>query len=90
MDLNGGNPEYLTSLPAHFPNVSDAGIFYISGSRKNLEWLSFDGRTRYTVVPTRTGAFNVAGQWIFYRNEEDGDRLWQVRVNGADGARVTK
>lgn len=88
MDLNGGNPEYLTTQPARFPNVSEVGIFYLSGTRKNLEWISFDGRMRYVVVPARTATFNVAGQWIFYCNEEDGNRLWRIRVNGADGARV--
>ena len=86
MDLNGGSPEILSALPASGPNASDSGVFYISGREKTLEWLSPDGRTRFTVVPTRTSSFQVAGQWIFYRNEEDGGRLWKVRISGSDSA----
>ena len=89
MDLNGGSPEKLTSLSAHSSNASDGGVFYISGSGRTLEWISPDGKTRYTVVPGRAGSFNVAGQWIFYRNEDDGGRLWRVRISGADNARAT-
>lgn len=89
MDLNGGNPEILSALPAHAPNVSDGGIFHISGSGRTLEWMSLDGRMRYTVVPTRVGSFNVVGQWIVYQNEEDDGRLWRVRISGANNARIT-
>ena len=89
MDLNGGSPEMLSVLPAYSPNASDGGIFYISGGGRTLEWMSLDGRTRYTVVPTRTDSFNVAGQWIFYRNGDDGGALWRVRISGADNARIS-
>ena len=89
MDLNGGNPEKLTALPAYFPNVSDGGVFYISGSGRTLEWMSSDGKTRFTVVPTRTSAFQVAGKWILYQNEDDGGRFWKVRVGGADSERIS-
>ena len=89
MDLDGADPERLSTLPASCPNVTDGGVFYVSGRGRSLEWLSPDGRTGYTVVPTATGSFNVAGQWIFYHNDDDGGRLWRVRVNGSDAARVT-
>ena len=88
MDLNGGNPEKLNAMPAFFPNVSDGGVFYVSGSDRTLEWMSLNGRTRYTVVPTRTAGFQVAGSWILYENEEDGGRLWKVRVGGSDNGRA--
>ncbi|HHW93689.1 MAG TPA: DUF5050 domain-containing protein [Clostridiaceae bacterium] len=90
MDLNGGNQERLTTLPAYYPNVSDGGILYISGSDRTLEWLAFDGKMRYTVVPASTASFNVAGQWIFYQNMKDSDVLWRVRVSGSDNARLTE
>ena len=88
MDLNGGSPEILTGLPAASPNASDGGIFYIAGSGRTLEWMSLDGRTRFTVVSTPTSSFQVAGKWIFYQNEDDGGRLWKVRVSGADKGRA--
>ncbi len=89
MDLNGGNPETMTAMPAFSPNAVDGGVFYLSGSERTLQWMSADGRTFYTVVPTRTSSFQVAGQWILYRNEEDGGRLWRVRVSGADNGRAS-
>ncbi len=90
MDLNGGNPEKLTAAPAFFPNVSDSGVFFISGSGRTLEWMASNGRTSFTVMPTRTSAFQVAGKWILYQNEDDGERLWKVRVGGADSERISR
>ena len=90
MNLNGGNPENILSGSAYEPNVSDGGIFYVSGQRRTLEWMSLDGRVRYTVVPTGTGSFNVAGQWIFYKNEDDGGSLWRVRIGGSDNVRISQ
>ena len=75
-------------MPAFFPNVSDGGVFYVSGSGRTLEWMSLNGRTRYTVVPAPTGAFQVAGSWILFENEEDGGRLWKMRVGGSDSGRA--
>lgn len=89
MGLNGGNPERFTMSSAYFPNVSEGGIFYISGNGRTLEWMSLDGKTVYTVISTRTGIFNVVGGWIFYQNEEDNGNLWCVRVNGADNMKIT-
>ncbi len=90
MELNGAAPENLTTLPADLPVATDNGIFFISGNDRTLEWMSLDGKTRYTVVTTSTASFNVAGQWIFYRNEEDDGRLWRVRISGADNARLAR
>ena len=52
--------------------------------------MSLDGRTRFTVVSTPTASFQVAGKWIFYQNEDDGGRLWKVRVSGADKGRAAE
>lgn len=90
MDLNGGNPEILTASSVRFPNVSDGGIFYISAGNGHLEWMSLDGKMTYTVIPVRTADFNVAGQWIFYQNEEDNGNWWRIRINGSDKAKLIK
>lgn len=89
MDLDGGNLESLTNVSAHYPNVTDGGIYYVAGQNKTLEWMSLDGRTHYTIVPSRTGSFNVAGRWIFYRNEEDDGNLWRVRIDGSGNTKST-
>lgn len=88
MDLDGGNIESFTNIPAYYPNVSDGGIFYIAGNNRTLEWMSHDGRTRYNILSSRTGIFNIAGRWIFYSNEEDGGALWRVRVDGSGNTKV--
>ncbi|NLJ70054.1 MAG: DUF5050 domain-containing protein [Clostridiaceae bacterium] len=89
MDLDGGNLDNLTNISAHYPNVTDEGIFYVAGNNKTLDWISLDGRTHYTIVSSRTGPFNIAGRWIFYINEEDGDNLWRVQINGSENTRLT-
>ncbi|NLD87264.1 MAG: DUF5050 domain-containing protein, partial [Clostridiales bacterium] len=90
MDLNGGNPVILASRALYFPNVSDSGIFCISGQEKTLEWMSLDGKTRYTVVATKTSSFNIAGQRIFYRNEEDAGSLWRIHISGTHNVKITE
>lgn len=88
MDLDGGSIENFTNIPAYYPNVTDSGIFYIAGNNRTLEWMSLNGRTRYTVLSSRTGFYNIAGRWIFYLNEEDGGALWRVRIDGSDNTKV--
>ncbi|NLE14023.1 MAG: DUF5050 domain-containing protein [Clostridiales bacterium] len=90
MDLNGGNPVILASRALYSPNVSEGGIFFISGQGRSLEWMSHDGRSRYTIVTGRTGSFNLAGEWIFYRNEDDDGLLWRVYISGGYSARVSE
>ena len=89
MDLNGGNLETLVQGTIHHLNVTDGGIFYTSGAGERLEWLSPDSKTQYTIIPSSTGDFNVAGDWIFYINKEDENRLWRVRAGGTDNIRLT-
>ncbi len=89
MNLSGGDPEILKRGSFHSLNVTDGGIFFLSGSTETLEWLSIDGKTQYTVVPSKTGSFNVAGDWIFYLNREQDGKLWRVRTSGADAYPVT-
>ena len=88
MDLDGGNIESFTNIPAYYPNVTDGGIFYIAGANRTLEWMAHNGRTRYTVLPTSTRSFNIAGRWIFYLNEEEDGALWRVRIDGSGNTKV--
>lgn len=88
IDADGGGMQKYGSLPVRDVNVTDAGIFYVSGNSRALHWMSSDARMDYRIVSTRTGAFNVAGRWIFYINEDDEDRLWRVRIDGSDNERL--
>ncbi|RRD96418.1 DUF5050 domain-containing protein [Clostridiales bacterium COT073_COT-073] len=87
-DLEGGSIQKIGNTPASYINVTKGGIFYVGGQNRTLEWMSFDGRVHYTIVPSRTGPFNIAGRWIFYQNEEDAGHLWRVRIDGSDNQRV--
>ncbi|MGI6546440.1 MAG: DUF5050 domain-containing protein [Fastidiosipilaceae bacterium] len=89
MDLDGGNIETYTNIPAYFPNVTDGAIFYIAGEDRTLEWQSPNGRVRYTVLPSHTRQFNIAGRWIFFVNEEDGGALWRAGIDGSQSKKVT-
>lgn len=87
-DLEGGSMQKVGHTPAAYLNVTSGGIYYVAGQNRRLEWMSFDGRTHYTIVPTTTGPFNLAGHWIFYVNEEDNGNLWRVRVDGSKNKKV--
>lgn len=88
MDLDGSNMSRLSHIPAYYVNVTEGGIFFVAGNNKTLEWMSFDGKIAYKILSTRTGPFNIAGRWIFYKNEEDGGQLWRVRIDGSDNERL--
>ena len=87
MDFKGGNNKRIVNGEINDPNVCNGGIYYIS-ENGSLEWMSIDGKYRYTIVNTKTRCFNVAGQWIIYKNEEDNDSLWRVHIGGSYNARI--
>lgn len=89
MDLDGGDSETLSKGFSDLPNACAGGVFHLAGNRKTLEWISADGKRSFTVVSTETGDYHVAGRWIFYRNEEDGGRLWRVGFDGRYPERLT-
>lgn len=88
MDLDGSNMNRLSHIPTYYVNVTEGGIFFVAGNNRTLEWMSFDGKITYKILSTRTGPFNIAGRWIFYKNEEDGGKLWRVRIDGSDNERI--
>lgn len=88
MDLDGGNIEGFTNIPAYNINVNDGGIYYISGKNKVLKWMSLDGKTQYTISSFPTKEFNIAKRWIFYINEED-NSLWKVSIDGSKNSRIS-
>lgn len=89
MDLNGGGLETLSRAPVRQPVATQSGVFFAAGRDGGLQWISADGGLRYTLTDTRCGHFSVVGRWIIFRNEEDGGRLWRVRIDGSDEARLS-
>ena len=65
------------------------GIVMVDGYDGML-WLSNPkGNMRTRVTKNKTKDFNIAGEWIFYHNLDDGGNLWSVRYDGADDHKVT-
>jgi len=65
-------------------NVDGNGIFFLDEVDKTLNIISFDGRIRKQISKNRASDFNISGNWIFYHNEADANRVWCVRTDGAN------
>ncbi len=87
MDLSGGESEVLTRQPINRFAAEENGILYIQASSGYLEWMTPDGKTRYTICPFPVADFNAAGRWIFYRLPGD-DALYRMRIDGSDNERL--
>lgn len=92
MNLDGtGRQVLLDESPSCIVAVQ-GGVFYTSPYTKEdgrtLEWISPDGKLRFTILKGNIGSFNLAGEWIFYENRDDDGALWRVRLDGAENQRV--
>lgn len=87
MNSDGGDAAFLTNEPVSRLVATDNGIFYISAVSKSLEWMTLDGKTRYTVSTAEVTDFNLAGRWIFYRISGS-DALYRMRIDGSDSERI--
>ncbi len=84
IDCRTGAAENLLEAQASMLNVTKEGIYFLDRTEGLILRCSFDGRIRERISGNRAGDFNIAGGWIFYHNEDDGGRLWSVRLDGAN------
>ena len=87
MDLTGGEADVLTDQPISRFCAEENGIFYISAASGYLEWMTPDGKTRYTICTSPVSDFNVAGRWIFCRMTGS-SALYRMRIDGSDRERL--
>ncbi len=87
MNREGGDAEMLTEQPICRFIASEKGIFFISAENRCLEWMSPDGKTRYTVSTAHVTDFNIAGRWIIYRISGS-EALYRMRIDGSDSERI--
>lgn len=87
MDPEGSDLDVLTDQPVTRFIAGENGIFYISAPSGYLEWMTPDGKTRYTVCAEAVADFNLAGRWIFYRIAGD-DALYRMRIDGSDSVKL--
>ncbi|MGI6580504.1 MAG: protein kinase domain-containing protein [Saccharofermentanales bacterium] len=76
--------ETLSEINAAMINVTANGIYYINAPDGTINLCSFDGRIRNRISKNQATDFNIVGDWIFYHNAADGNRLWCVRLDGAN------
>ena len=88
MNQEGGDAEAVTGRPVRRFVATENGIFYLDAVSGQLEWMTPDGDTRYTVCAERIEEFNVAGRWIFFRKTGE-NALYRMRLDGSDIARLS-
>ena len=87
MNSDGGDAEMLTEQPIRRFIATENGLFYISALSGCLEWMTPDGKTRYTVTTANVTDFNLAGRWIIYRINGS-EALYRMRIDGSDSERI--
>lgn len=80
--------QMISELNAKAFQVADQGVYYIDATDGTLRFCSMDGRFKMRISGNQVGSFNIAGDWIFYRNQSDEDSLWCVRTDATDDHRV--
>lgn len=76
--------EKLLEVDAATLNVTENGIYFIDLADRTINRSSFDGRIREKISNNRVTDFNIAGDWIFYHNEDNDGKLWCVRLDGSN------
>lgn len=83
MDLKGNDVELITNQPVSRFIARESGVFYISSETGFLEWMTPDGKMRYTICTSAVSDFNLAGRWVFYRIDGE-EALYCMQINGSD------
>lgn len=76
--------EYVAELNCKAFQVCDRGIYYIDSLDGGLNLCTLDGRFQMRITDNRVTSFNLAGDYIIYHNQADGEGLWSVRADGTD------
>ena len=84
-----GETTVLLEVRASMLAAAGGGICFLDASDGTIYRCSLDGRIRERISGNRARDFNIAGNWVFYHNEEDAGRLWCVRLDGANDHPVT-
>ena len=84
MNLNGENQKELRSQSPSYVNATPLGIFYVNPEAQQLETMSLDGKDRTVLTEKKCGGFCVTRDWIIYKNKNDDDKFWLMRIDGSD------
>lgn len=84
IDGNTGALELIAEVDATSLNVVENGIYFIDTFDKTVNLISPDGKIRKKITKNKVIDFNIAGDWIFYHDDEKESGLWCVRVDGTN------
>lgn len=84
LNAETGETELLLEAQASILHVSEDVICFLDMSDSRIYRCSMDGRIRERISANPAQDYNLAGDWVFYHNQEDGGRLWCVRLDGAN------
>lgn len=84
ININDYDVLLLAEINASKINVTNKGIYFIDDFDNTLNVYSLDGKIQTKISKNRALDFNVIGDWIFYHNSMDNNRLWCIRVDGTN------
>ena len=84
ININDYDMLLLAEINASKINVTNKGIYFIDDFDNTLNVYSLDGKIQTKISKNRASDFNVVGDWIFYHNSMDNNRLWCIRIDGTN------
>ncbi|MDD2482454.1 MAG: DUF5050 domain-containing protein, partial [Lutispora sp.] len=73
---------------AHNIIVSNEWIFYRDFNR-GIYKMKKDGSNLVKIGRDDTYSFNIYGEWLYYSNVNDGEKLYRIRTDGTGNAKVS-
>ncbi len=65
-------------------------IYYRSNDSGKIYRISTDGTNNEKVNDDDSWYINVAGNWIYYRTQEEGRNIYRIRTDGSERERITE
>ena len=84
LNADTGETTLLIETQADFLQRTGESICFLDLSDNKIYRCSVDGRIGERISANRAADSNLVGGWVFYHNEEDGGRLWCVRLDGSN------
>lgn len=75
--------QLLSETPYSF-NVHEKAIYYNHPIKLSLYRMLLDGTNKTEVTGVNTTQINIAGEYIFYKNLEDGKKIYRVNLDGTN------
>jgi len=89
MKLDGTSKQSL-GFRAERPVIVNGWIYYLDMEKVSLWKSSLDGKTKKRISNDNANNIQVLGDWIYYSNVSDGDKLYKIKTDGTGRTRLTK